>query len=149
MAVNQGEWLRGYSPRSKINAPCRGMAGTEAHALIFTIMGVITLMLSLGMASTWQASRAKKVRLLEDQVVSAVRAQRERADQVETKLAEWQVTIQGILAEVEEFFERTTKERKRILMANNRAADGNANPVMAPGRAGQIAAVRAAFEAQR
>jgi len=96
------------------------MAGTEPHLLVFIVLGACTLMSLLASGATWHLSRAKKVRLMEDQVVSAVRAQRERADQIETKLGEWQVTITAMLAEAEEFFDRSVKERKRATVALSR-----------------------------
>jgi len=58
-----------------------------------------------------------------------VRLQKLRADQVDTKLGEWQVTITSILGEVEEFFERTVKERQRIAQQNKRAEQAQAPPV--------------------
>jgi len=104
------------------------------------------------MFGTWFTSRAKKVRLLEDAILSAVRTQRERGDQVDVKLGEWQVTITSMLAEVEEFFERSVKERKRSQMAANRAAEigGNAGaPDMGSlTRSDQLAVVRGVFGAQ-
>lgn len=153
MAVNTGRSPRGDMPRSKFNASCGGRRSTDPHVLIFTIMGVSTLISLLACLGTWNTSRAKKVRLMEDQVVSAVRAQRERADGVETKLAEWQVTITGMLAEVEEFFERSVKERKRATVAETRmnaAAGGNAGmpSFNELGRGDQIDAVRAHFQSQ-
>jgi len=93
------------------------MSGTEAHLLIFSVVGGCTLISLLASLGTWFTSRAKKVRQLEDQVVSAVRAQRERADQMEMKLGEWQVTMTSMLAEAEEFFSRSVKERKRAHVA--------------------------------
>jgi len=101
------------------------MSGTDPHLLIFSLLGLATLITLSASLGTWFTSRAKKVRLLEDQVVSSVRAQRERADQVELKLQEWTVTITGILAEVEEFFERSVKERKRAGVAASRAEQAN------------------------
>ncbi len=122
------------------------MGGTDPHLLIFLVVGGSTLISLLASLGTWHTSRAKKVRLLEDQVVSAVRAQRERADQIEVKLAEWQVTMTSMLAEAEEFFERSVKERKR---ANVAAARGEAAAQMQPfdgmGRTDQIASLRAHF----
>ncbi len=122
------------------------MGGTDPHFLIALALGGCTLISLLASLLTWSTSRAKKVRLLEDQVVSAVRAQRERADQIEVKLGEWSVTMTSMLAEAEEFFERSVKERKR---ANVAVAREQANQVAQPfdgmGRADQIAALRAHF----
>jgi len=86
---------------------------------------------------------------MEDQVVSAVRAQRERADQIETKLGEWQVTITAMLAEAEDFFDRSVKERKRATVALSRQqaeTQGNAQGDFAHmGRNEQMDALRAHF----
>ncbi len=86
------------------------------------------------------------MRLLEDQVVSAVRAQRERADQMEMKLGEWQVTMTSMLAEAEEFFSRSVKERKRahVAVAREQAAQ-TAAPFEQMGRGDQIEQLRAHF----
>jgi len=125
------------------------MSGTDAHLLIFSLLGLITLISLSASLGTWYTSRAKKVRLLEDQVVSAVRAQRERADQIEVKLAEWQVTMTSMLAEAEEFFSRSVKERKRANVAVAREqANAAAQPFEGMGRADQIASLKAHF-AQR
>ncbi len=122
------------------------MSGTDPHFLIFLVVGGSTLISLLASLGTWHTSRAKKVRLLEDQVVSAVRAQRERADQIEVKLAEWQVTMTSMLAEAEEFFERSVKERKRANVAVAREqANAAAQPFDGLGRADQIASLREHF----
>jgi len=122
------------------------MAGTDPHILILSIVGGCTLISLLASLGTWYTSRAKKVRLLEDQVVSAVRAQRERADQMEVKLAEWQVTMTSMLSEAEEFFSRSVKERKRahVAVAREQAAQQQ-QPFEAMGRDGQMEALRAHF----
>jgi len=122
------------------------MSGTEAHLLIFSLLGLSTLITLSASLWTWYSSRAKKVRLLEDQVVSAVRAQRERADQIEVKLAEWQVTMTSMLAEAEEFFSRSVKERKRanVAVAREQAAQSSV-PFDGMGRADQLAHLRAHF----
>ncbi len=157
MAVNRGKSPRaGYAlecgaiPRSKFVASCRGMGSTDPQLLIFLFVGACTLISVLACVLTWSASRAKKVRLFEDQVVSAVRGMRERADQVETKLAEWQVTITGVLAEAEEFFDRSVKERKRsqAAVAREHAATPATMPLQSLSRADQVAAVRASFADQ-
>jgi len=124
------------------------MAGTDPHVVFFIIMGLNTLILLLASFATWFTSRAKKVRLLEDAILSAVRTSRERADQVDVKLGEWQVTITAMLAEVEEFFDRSVKERKRAQMAANRAeVSGNAVPDLGSlSRADQLNVVRGAFD---
>jgi len=122
------------------------MSGTDPHLLVFSMVGLSTLIALSACLGTWYTSRAKKVRLLEDQVVSAVRAQRERADQIEVKLAEWQVTMTSMLAEAEEFFSRSVKERKRanVAVAREQAAQ-NAVPFEGMGRADQLAQLRAHF----
>lgn len=98
------------------------MTGSEPQ-VVLSVLAVVLLLIAVGgNVFTWSTSRAKKVRLVEDQVLEELRLQRARAEQVETRLAEWQVTIQGILAEVEEFFERSVKERKRISQSNAMAA---------------------------
>lgn len=83
---------------------------------------VLLSVLALGASGfTWFTSRAKRVRLHEDHVLEQLRLQQARSDQVETKLSEWSVTVTSILGEVEEFFERTVKERQRIAQQNARA----------------------------
>ncbi len=132
----------------KDESSCRmcSMSGTDPHLLVFSIVGLGTLVSLLASLLTWSTSRAKKVRLLEDQVVSAVRAQRERADQMETRMAEYQVTMQTVLAEAEEFFSRSVKERKRahVAVAREQAAT-QAAPFDQMGRGDQIEQLRAHF----
>jgi len=129
------------------------MSSTDPQVVLFIIMGLNTLILGLACFGTWFTSRAKKVRVLEDAIMVTVRAQRERADQVDVKLGEWGVTIQGMLAEVEEFFERSVKERKRSQMAANRAAEGGGNAGVpelgALSRSDQLAVVRGVFGAEQ
>lgn len=129
------------------------MASTDPHVVFFIIMGLNTLILLLASFATWFTSRAKKVRLLEDAILSAVRTSRERSDQVDVKLGEWQVTITGMLAEVEEFFDRSVKERKRTQMAANRATEpvGNVGPPDMSGlsRSDQLSVVRGVFAAEQ
>jgi len=122
------------------------MGGTEAHILIFSIVGLGTLTSLLASIATWHLSRAKKVRLLEDQVVSVSRAQRERVDGMETKLAEWHVTMQAVLAEAEEFFSRSVKERKRahVAVAREQAAQ-TTQPFDQLSRSDQIDSLRGHF----
>jgi len=132
---------------------CATMSGTDPHLLVFSMVGLGTLISLLACLGTWTTSRAKKVRLLEDQVVSSVRAQRERADQVELKLQEWTVTITGILAEVEEFFERSVKERKRAGVAASRAEQaqqmGSAQNFDGLSRSDQIEQLRTHFQGRQ
>jgi len=129
---------------------CRmcNMSGTDPHLLVFSIVGLGTLVSLLSAIGTWHLSRAKKVRLLEDQIVSASRAQRERVDSMETKLAEWHVTMQAVLAEAEEFFSRSVKERKRahVAVAREEAANATPRPFEVLNRADQIDSLRAHFQ---
>jgi len=115
--------------------------------LIFSIVGGCTLISLVSSIITWHLSRAKKVRLLEDQVVSVSRAQRERVDAMETKLAEWHVTMQAVLAEAEEFFSRSVKERKRAHVAVAREQAAAAPPAFeVQSRSDQIETLRAHFQ---
>lgn len=118
------------------------------------IVSVVSVMLSLtavfACVLTWYGSRAKKIRVAEDQILAIVRSYQLRVGQMETQLAEWKVIIEGILEEVQEFFERTTRERKRIQTTQRRAEEQdnqNDTPVdlsLLP-REQAKAAVRAAF----
>jgi len=101
------------------------MTGTDPQLVISSLAAILSVVALVSSGFVWSVSRAKKVRLVEDQVISELRAHRARADQVDTKLGEWQVTITAILGEVEEFFDRTVKERKRIQQQNARAEAGN------------------------
>jgi len=104
----------------------------------------------LASITTWHLSRAKKVRALEDQVVSVSRAQRERVDGMETKLAEWHVTMQAVLAEAEEFFSRSVKERKRahVAVAREQAAAAP-QPFDGLSRSAQIESLREHFQGRQ
>jgi len=127
------------------------MSSTDPQALLLIYMGLNTIVLLASCAITWHLSRAKKVRSLEDAILSAMRVGRERADQVDLKIGEWQVTIQALLAEVEEFFERSVKERKRTQAAATRQAE-NPNGPMDLGslsRSDQINVVRGVFAAEQ
>jgi len=90
------------------------MSGSDPQVLIFSVVALGTFVSMLGSFASWYFSRAKRVHALEDQVLTSVRTQ-------EMKLAEWQTTIRAILAEVEDFFERSVKERKRAVFASNKA----------------------------
>jgi len=90
------------------------MAGSDPQVLIFSVVALGTFVSLLGSFASWYLSRGKRVRDLEDEVLTSVRTQ-------EMKLAEWQTTIRAILAEVEDFFERSVKERKRAVFAANKA----------------------------
>ncbi len=114
-------------------------------------MGVSTLISLLACLGTWNTSRAKKIRLMEDAILSAVRALRERADAVDVKQGESQVTIAAMLAETQEFFDRSVKERKRATVAESRvaaaaASGGNAEGFALMSRSDQIDALRGHFE---
>ncbi len=126
------------------------MGGTDPQFLVFTYMGLNTLVTVIACGLTWHFSRAKKVRSLEDAILDTVRVGRERADQVDLKLGEWQVTIQSMLAEVEEFFDRSVKERKRAQMAAHRATEAGNGPtdLASLSRGDQISVVRGVFNAE-
>lgn len=97
------------------------MMGTDPHLLAAVTASALSLLAIGCSAFTWFTSRAQKVRAIEDQVLTIVRSYQVKVSQMETQLADWKVTIQSILSEVEDFFERTTKERKRIQAQNQRA----------------------------
>lgn len=100
------------------------MPGSESQLWIPALF-LVCSGLQLGVLFfVWFASRAKKVRLLEDQVLSQLRSYQSRADQVDTRIGEWQVTVTDLLAQVEDFFERTVRERKRISQQNAQAKRG-------------------------
>ena len=103
------------------------MPGSEAHIMLAAGAALFAVLALVASAFTWWTSRAKTVRLVEDQVLSQLRAYAARADQVDTRIQEWQVTVADILGQVEEFFDRTVKERKRITQQNamaNRQPEG-------------------------
>ncbi len=125
------------------------MLRTDPQLIVFSISIVLGLSAGVGSILTYYASRAKKVRAVEDQIMGIVRSYQLRVGQIETQLAEWKVVMEGILAEVQEFFERTTRERKRTqtqirrqeeLTATNSPPDISVMP-----RDQQVAAVRSAF----
>jgi len=126
------------------------MTGTDPQLLVFIYMGLNTLVLLLACGATWHFSRAKKVRSLEDAILDTVRVGRERADQVDLKLGEWSVTMASMLAEVEEFFDRSVKERKRAQASAQRMAEGNGpgHDLTALSRSDQISVVRGVFSAE-
>ena len=125
------------------------MAGTDPQLIVFGISGSLALLAMLGSVLTWYASRAKKIRSAEDQIMGIVRGYQMRVGQMETQLAEWKTVIEGILGEVQEFFERTTRERKRIQTTQRRAEEiaQNDTPldITTLPRDAQMAAVRTAF----
>jgi len=96
------------------------MAGSDPQILMFSVVALGLVLSLLGSGASWYLSRAKKVRDLEDLVLGAVRTQ-------EVKLAEWQTTIRALLAEAEDFFDRSVKERKRAQFAANKI-DGERRP---------------------
>ncbi len=130
------------------------MAGSNPQLWFLALLGACIVLGFLGNVATWLLSRAHKVRALEDRILEAVRVQRERSDQVDVRLSEWQVTITSILAEVEDFFERSVKERKRAMLAANKAETLSLTQPVQPGiesmdglpRAAQLELVRQHFE---
>jgi len=124
------------------------MLGTDPQLMLLGVSAVLPL-IAMGISVfTWYASRARKVRAVEDQIMGIVRTHRLRVEQMETQLAEWKVSLEGVLAEVQEFFERTTRERKRIQTTTRRAeeqqGDGQVDLGSLP-RDAQIAAIRGSF----
>jgi len=97
------------------------MVGTEAQLLISSVAALLSVLALVSCVFTWMTSRAKKVRLVEDATLSELRSYKARADSVDTRIGEWQVTVTDLLNQVEDFFERTVKERKRIVQQNTRA----------------------------
>jgi len=89
--------------------------------LVSSVAALLSVLALVSCIFTWSASRAKKVRLVEDALLSELRSYKARADSVDTRLGEWQVTVSDLLNQVEEFFDRTVKERKRIVQQNTRA----------------------------
>lgn len=128
----------------------RLVASTDPQLIVLAVSLTLSLTALSGCVFTWYASRAKKIRVAEDQILEIVRAYQLRVGQMETQLAEWKAVIEGILEEVQEFFERTTRERKRIQTTQRRADEqGNQNdtPVdlsILP-RDQALAAIRGAF----
>jgi len=128
----------------------RLVASTDPQLIVLAVSLTLSLTAVLASVFTWYASRAKKIRSAEDQILGIVRAYQLRVGQMETQLAEWKAVIEGILEEVQEFFERTTRERKRIQTTQRRAEEQvnqNDTPVdlsLLP-RDQAMAAVRAAF----
>jgi len=125
------------------------MLRTDPQLIVFSISIVLALSAGVGSILTYYASRAKKVRAVEDQIMGIVRSYQLRVGQIETQLAEWKVVMEGILGEVQEFFERTTRERKRtqtqIRRAEEVAANDTAPDISVMPRDQQVAAVRSAF----
>jgi len=101
------------------------MAGTDPHLVLSGIAGLLSLLALIACVATWFASRAKKVRSVEEQIFSQLHAFKARAEAVDTRIGEWQVTLSDLLDQVESFFERTVKERKRITQQNARAEQAN------------------------
>jgi len=98
------------------------MAGTDPQTLVSAFAALISMAALILAAFAWYGSAAKKVRLVEDQVLAELRSYKARADQVDDKIGQWQVTVTDLLNQVEDFFERTVRERKRIQQQNARAA---------------------------
>lgn len=127
----------------------RLVASTDPQLIVLAVSLTLSLTALSACVFTWYASRAKKIRSAEDQILAIVRGYQLRVGQMETQLAEWKAVIEGILEEVQEFFERTTRERKRIQTTQRRAEETNQNdtPVdlsLLP-REQQMDAVRTAF----
>ncbi len=125
------------------------MLRTDPHLPFFVVSVILALCAGVGSILTWYASRAKKVRAVEDQIMGIVRTHQLRVGQFETQLAEWKVVMEGILGEVQEFFERTTRERKRtqtqIRRAEELTATNSPPDIAVMPRDQQVAAVRSAF----
>ncbi len=125
------------------------MLRTDPQLIVFSISIVLALSAGVGSILTYYASRAKKVRAVEDQIMGIVRTYQLRVGQMETQLAEWKVVMEGILGEVQEFFERTTRERKRtqtqIRRAEELTATNSPPDISVMPRDQQVAAVRSAF----
>jgi len=123
------------------------VAGSDPQILIFAVVILGTVVSLLGSLMTWMLSRAKHMRALEDLVRTSISTQ-------ELRLGEWQTTIRSILAEVEEFFERSVKERKRTVFATNKAEAMASEPQIGLDnmqhlpRAAQLELVRQHFERQ-
>ncbi len=97
------------------------LVGTDTQLVLASVAALLSVLALVSCGFTWATSRAKKVRLVEDACLSELRSYRARADAVDTRISEWQVTITDILNQVEDFFDRTVKERKRIVQQNARA----------------------------
>lgn len=97
------------------------MEGTDTQLLVSSVAALLSVLALVSCVFTWMTSRAKKVRLVEDTLISELRSYKARADGVDTRIAEWQVTVTDLLNQVEDFFDRTVKERKRIVQQNARA----------------------------
>ena len=121
------------------------MPGSDPQVLTFAVVILGTVVSLLGCLTTWLLSRAKHMRGLEEQVIQSLHTQ-------ELKLAEWQTTIRGILTQVEDFFDRSVKERKRAVFAANKAEQIDAEPAIGLDnmanlpRAAQLELVRRHFE---
>lgn len=105
------------------------MEGTGAHSVVSGVAALLSVLALVSCVFTWITSRARKVRLVEDEIMSELRSYKARADKVDTRIGEWQVTVTDILNQVEDFFERTVRERKRITQQNKRAEDPDVPPV--------------------
>ncbi len=123
----------------------RDMLGSDPQVLIFAVVILGTVISLLASLTTWVLSRAKHMRALEDLVRGSISTQ-------ELRLAEWQTTIKGILAEVEDFFDRSVKERKRAVFAQTKLEAANTEPQLSLdsmshlSRADQLELVRQHFD---
>lgn len=107
------------------------MTGSDPQVVIFAVVIFGTLISLLGCLTTWLLSRAKHMRAMEESVLRSLSTQ-------EIKLAEWQATIKGILAEVEDFFDRSVKERKRAVFAANKLDGNGGQPTINLDNMGQL-----------
>jgi hypothetical protein len=112
-------------------------------------IGLGTLALA-GSWLAWYASRAARVRAFEGRVEENMQNAARRIEACEARMVEWRAAMDGTLDQVEAAQERTTKERKRVEMANKRAemlsgeSDGGLPPPGAS-RSDQLDYVRRAF----
>ncbi len=97
------------------------VVGSEAQLIVLSVSALFSVLALATCVVTWLTSRAKKVRLVEDACLAELRSYKARADAVDTRISEWQVTVTDLLNQVEDFFDRTVKERKRIVQQNAKA----------------------------
>jgi len=97
------------------------VVGSEAQLIVLSVSALFSVIALATCGVTWFTSRAKKVRLVEDACLAELRSYKARADAVDTRISVWQVTVTDLLNQVEDFFDRTVKERKRIVQQNAKA----------------------------
>jgi len=121
------------------------MTGSDPQVVILAVVILGTVVSLLGSLTTWLLSRAKHMRAMEESVLRSLSTQ-------EIKLAEWQASIKGMLAEVEDFFDRSVKERKRAVFAANKIEHDHETPqinldnMAGLSRAAQLELVRLHFD---